>query len=178
MNESGQVIRGDGEPNVSAWCLHYPIHELRPDAICVLHLHSTHATALMMQRGVRLNERGSQAAVALYGEIAYHDEYDGTLTERSEGESMARMLADKSVLVLRNHGCMVVGPSIDRAVERAYLFERACRPQLLAESSGRPLNEIPESLVDAIHREENCQQGAYFGGMKRFFDNGGKSVNP
>lgn len=167
LDEHGRVMQGDGEPNISAWCLHYPIHELRPDAICIIHMHSLYATALMMQKTMRLNERGSQAAATFYGEIAYYDAYDGTLTQRSEGEAMGRALGDRSVLVLRNHGSMVVGWSIDIAVERAYIFERACRLQLLAESSGRSLNEIPGDVVQAIHDEENAALGAYFGGMKR-----------
>lgn len=169
MNHRGEVVSGAAAPNSAAWCLHFPIHQARDDAECVVHLHSTYSVALMMQKAKRLNERANQLAATLYGQIAYYDVYDGLLKDTAEGEAMARVLGDKNILVLRNHGFIVVADTIGRAIERAYLFERACKLQLLAESSLQELSVIPQSIIDAVCHEENTSLGSYFDGMKVFF---------
>ncbi|MEM6416020.1 MAG: class II aldolase/adducin family protein [Pseudomonadota bacterium] len=171
MDGEGNVHDASAKPNQAAWCLHYPIHMRREDAKCVIHLHSLNVCALLMQRGTRLDEQGSQPAATLYQHIAYYDSYDGVLRDASEGEQMADVLGECSILALRNHGFIAIGPSIAVALERAYLFERACQMQLLAESSGRELNRIPDDLIAEISKEENLYLGGYFDGMKRLFEN-------
>ena len=173
MDEKGNLVGGHGQPNSSAWCLHYPMHEARPDAKCIIHLHPLKSTAMMMQAGNRLNERANQMAASHYTEIAYYETYDGLLQEADEGRRMAEVLGDKSVLVLRNHGIMIVGETIGIAVERAYTFDRACHLQLLADSSGRALSEIPDNLIAAIHEDEKEYLGDYFEGMRKQFDEQG-----
>ncbi|MEM9386665.1 MAG: class II aldolase/adducin family protein [Pseudomonadota bacterium] len=169
MSLEGSLVCGAGVPNEAAWCLHAPIHRLRADARCAIHLHSTYATALMMRAGVTLNECASQAAAIFLSDVAYYDTYDGVLREEEEGQRMAERLGAKSVLVLRNHGYFIVGTSLGVALERAYFFERACRLQLLAQAGSYPLNEIPEDLVAAVHEEESVYLGRYLDGMRRKF---------
>lgn len=174
LDRHGKVVEGEGEPNQAAWCLHKPLHDARPDAAAIIHLHSLHSTALMMQAGKRLEERGNQAAATLYEQIAYYEEYDGALREVEEGQAMAEVLGQRSILVLRNHGFIAVGPSIAIALERAYLFERASRLQLLAESSGSALNLIPEHLIAEIAREENRFLGRYLPGLRAYLESQGR----
>ncbi|MEM6650701.1 MAG: class II aldolase/adducin family protein [Pseudomonadota bacterium] len=173
MNGAGTVIDGIGTPNSAAWCLHAPIHEARPDAVCIIHLHSTYASALLMQKDVCLDEQGSQVAATLYDDIAYQDSYDGVLSDTEEGEAMARTLEHRNVLALRNHGYICVGETIGATLERAYTFERACQLQLLATGTNRILNQIPKSLVSAVAIEENKNLGGYFTGMKALFERRG-----
>ncbi|MEM1112929.1 MAG: class II aldolase/adducin family protein [Pseudomonadota bacterium] len=173
MDREGAVVASTATPNQAAWCLHKPIHDARRDARCVIHLHALHATALMMREGGMLDTRGSQAAAMFHQHVAYYDSYDGVLRENEEGEAMARVLGERSVLVLRNHGFIVVGPSLDIALELAYYFERACRLQLLAQGSGERLNQIPEDMVAEICKEERLYLGRYLPGLRAYFQSRG-----
>lgn len=173
MDKEGVVVEGASEPNSAAWCLHYPIHEARSDAVCIIHLHSTYSTALMMQKDKVLDERSSQAAAVLYNQIAYYDVYDGVLSEPEEGAAMAAVLGNKTVLALRNHGFITVGDTVGKAVDRAYTFERACQLQLLAESSGNQLCQIPQNMIEDICAEENKDLGDYFVGMSSYIEKRG-----
>ncbi|MEM0953236.1 MAG: class II aldolase/adducin family protein [Pseudomonadota bacterium] len=174
MDSAGKVVDNTGDPNPAAWCLHYPLHTARPDAACVIHLHSLHASALLMQEGVCLDEQSSQVAATLYQQIAYYDVYDGVLREADEGYRMAEVLGDKAILALRNHGYMAVGSSVGAALERAYNFERACQLQLLATAGGQTMNRIPDHIVAEVARTERETLGGYFSGMKAMFDRTGR----
>jgi ribulose-5-phosphate 4-epimerase/fuculose-1-phosphate aldolase len=65
----------------------------------------------------------------------------------TEGERMAHALGDKSILMLANHGVLVVGKTVSQAFERLYFLERAAQAQILALSTGRPLRLISESVI-------------------------------
>jgi ribulose-5-phosphate 4-epimerase/fuculose-1-phosphate aldolase len=62
---------------------------------------------------------------------------------------MAQALGGKSVLMLRNHGVLVIGNSAAQAFERLYFLERACQVQILALSTGRALHTVPQAVVDS-----------------------------
>jgi ribulose-5-phosphate 4-epimerase/fuculose-1-phosphate aldolase len=105
-----------------------------------------HATALTMLENPRL-EMSVQAALGFYEDIAYDPVYNGLAYDYSEGERMARVLGDKGVLMLSNHGVLVVGETVPEAFERLYFLERAAQAQILALSTGRPLKPVPEEIV-------------------------------
>ena len=106
----------------------------------------------------------SQNALGFHGDIAYAD-YRGLAFDYHEGERLARALGDKTVLILRNHGVLVVGPSVAHAFERLYFLERACRAQLLAQSSGGALHIVAEPIVQATRAQFGC--GDKVGGEDR-----------
>ena len=113
---------------------------------CVLHTHMPYATALGMLENPRL-EMAVQSALGFYDDIAYEAEYNGLAFDRTEGERLARALGEKSVLMMANHGVLVVGETVPQAFERLYFLERASQAQVLALSTGRRLRLIPESVV-------------------------------
>jgi ribulose-5-phosphate 4-epimerase/fuculose-1-phosphate aldolase len=88
--------------------IHLPLHRLAPHAACVFHTHMPYATALSMLENPRL-EMAVQSALGFYDDIAYDLGYNGLALERAEGERMARVLGQKSVLMLGNHGALVIG---------------------------------------------------------------------
>jgi ribulose-5-phosphate 4-epimerase/fuculose-1-phosphate aldolase len=147
LDFSGKVVAGRGLVEDTALHIHLPVHRLVPEARCVLHTHMPYATALGMLEDARLAMAG-QSAIGFHDEIAYVD-YNGLALDSAEGERMARALAGKSVLMLRNHGVLVVGGSAAQAFERLYFLERACQAQILALSTGRPLHIVPQSIVEA-----------------------------
>ena len=145
---NGRVLSGQGLVEDTALYIHQPTHRLSPQGRCVLHTHMPYATALTMLENPRL-EMAVQTAVGFYSDVAYDAVYNGLALDVSEGERLARALGDKSVLMMGNHGVLVVGNSIPQAFERLYFLERAAQAQVLALSTGRPLRLISESVVKA-----------------------------
>ncbi|HYL69813.1 MAG TPA: class II aldolase/adducin family protein, partial [Candidatus Dormibacteraeota bacterium] len=144
---SGRLVAGRGLIEDTALYIHLSAHRLVPAARCVLHTHMPCATALGMLEDPRL-EMAVQTAIGFYDEIAYV-EYNGLALDYSEGERLARAMGGKPVALLRNHGALVIGECVAQAFERLYFLERAAQVQLLALSSGRPLQQVPQPIVTA-----------------------------
>ena len=143
---SGRVVSGQGLVEDTALYIHQPVHRLSPQGQFVLHTHMPYATALCMLENPRL-EMAVQTAVGFYEDVAYDESYNGLAYDLTEGERMARALGDKSVLMLANHGVLVVGKTVPQAFERLYFLERAAQAQVLALSTGRPLRLISEAVI-------------------------------
>jgi ribulose-5-phosphate 4-epimerase/fuculose-1-phosphate aldolase len=146
VNFDGHVLSGEGLVEDTALFIHQPVHRLSPQGRCVLHTHMPYATALNMLENPRL-EMAVQSALGFYGDVAYDADYNGLAFDMSEGERMARVLGQKSVLMMANHGVLVVGKTVPQAFERLYFLERAAEAQVLALSTGRPLKLIPEAVI-------------------------------
>jgi ribulose-5-phosphate 4-epimerase/fuculose-1-phosphate aldolase len=145
---NGRSLSGRGPIEDTALYIHLPVHRLSPQARCVLHTHMPYATALCMLENPRL-EMAGQSALGFYDDIAYECDYNGLAYDHTEGERLARALGTKSVLMMRNHGVLVVGQSPAQAFERLYFLERAAQAQVLALSTGRALRLIPEPVIKA-----------------------------
>jgi ribulose-5-phosphate 4-epimerase/fuculose-1-phosphate aldolase len=176
LDFAGKVVAGHGRVEDTALHIHLSVHRLVREARCVLHTHMPYATALAMLEDPRL-VMASQAALGFHDDIAYAD-YRGLALDCGEGERLARALGDKSVLMLRNHGVLVIGPSAARAFERLYFLERACQAQLLALSTGRSLHVLPDAVVRATAAQfEACERVGdadrselHFEALKRLLD--------
>jgi ribulose-5-phosphate 4-epimerase/fuculose-1-phosphate aldolase len=161
---NGRMLRGRGPIEDTALYIHLPVHRLSPQARCVLHTHMPYATALCMLENPRL-EMAGQSALGFYDDIAYECDYNGLAFDHTEGERLARALGPMSVLMMRNHGVLVVGQSAAQAFERLYFLERAAQAQVLALSTGRPLRLIPEPVIKATVTQ--MQGGSTVGGRDR-----------
>jgi ribulose-5-phosphate 4-epimerase/fuculose-1-phosphate aldolase len=161
---NGNLVRGSGAVEDTAFFIHLPVHRLAPQGRVVLHTHMPYATALSMLENPRL-EMALQTALGFYEEIAYEAHYKGLAFDQAEGERLARALGSKSVLIMANHGVLVVGNSMPQAFERLYFLERAAQAQILALSTGRPLRLVPDAVVRATAKQ--FQTGAAVGGEDR-----------
>jgi len=161
---NGRMLSGKGPIEDTALYIHLPVHRLAPQARVALHTHMPYATAMCMLENPRL-EMAGQSAVGFYNEISYEAEYNGLAFDHTEGERLARALGDKSVLMMRNHGVLVVGRTIPQAWERLYFLERAAQAQVLALSTGRALHLVPEPVVQATAAQ--FQSGSLVGGRDR-----------
>ncbi len=176
LDFSGKVVSGRGLVEDTALHIHLPVHRLVPEARCVLHTHMPHATALGMLEDASL-EMAGQTAIGFHGQIAWY-EYNGLALEPREGERMAHALGSKSVLMLRNHGVLVIGASAAQAFERLYFLERACQAQILALSSGRALRLVPPAVREATAAQfDACTEVGgvsrselHFAALKRLLD--------
>jgi ribulose-5-phosphate 4-epimerase/fuculose-1-phosphate aldolase len=87
------------------------------------------------------------------GEIAYDDEYAGPAHDPAEGVRLARVIGDKSVLFMANHGISTVGETIADAYDRLYYIERAAQVQIYAMWTGQPLKKLPDTVVEKTKRD-------------------------
>ena len=171
VDSSGKLIAGERPPIRAGWVIHYPVHQSRPDAKCVMHVHSPYITALAMKDGAMLDTQGSQQAAAFHGDVAIMEVYDGLLDDENEGFRMAEALGEKRILLLRNHGALIVGASVARAYLDLYQLERACMYQLLATGDGRTLAQIPEKIAAGIcDMNKKGHSDPHFDAMCRLFE--------
>jgi ribulose-5-phosphate 4-epimerase/fuculose-1-phosphate aldolase len=161
---AGRVVSGRGAVEDTALYIHLPVHRLAPQARCALHTHMPYATAMCMLENPRL-EMAGQSAVGFYEEIAYEADYNGLAFDHTEGERLAQALGPKSVLMMRNHGVLVVGDNVPQAFERLYFLERAAMAQVLALSTGRALRPVPDDVVRATAAQ--FKSGSTVGGWDR-----------
>ena len=150
--DDGKVKRGAGDVERSCFCIHAPIHKALPHAAAVFHTHMPYASALTRLEDPRIKEIG-QTEVGLMGDIAYDDTYTGPAFECAEGERLAKVIGDKSILFMANHGITTCGKSVADAYDRLYYMERAAQVQIYAMWTGQPLKTLPEPVVEKTKRE-------------------------
>jgi len=175
FDESGKTLEGEGVVELSAQCIHAPIHRLC-GARVVLHTHQTWAVALNMLKDNRLLP-ASQTAAFFDGHVAYDDTYTGTADFLEEGERLAGIIGDKHVLFMKNHGVLVVGETVAQAYRRLYKLERVCRAQVLALGTGKPLEVLSKEVVAAVQappendrHSRTERERLYFEAMMRVLD--------
>ncbi|MDQ6640400.1 MAG: class II aldolase/adducin family protein [Pseudomonadota bacterium] len=175
FDEKGKVLEGDGSLELSAHCIHAPVHRLT-GARVVLHTHQTWAMALNMLADNRLLP-ASQTAAFFHGQIAYDDDYCGMADTLAEGERLAAAMDGKPVVFMKNHGVLVTGATVAQAYRRLYRLERVCRNQILALSTGRPLQVLSDEIaarVQAPNPDDSHPRGErerlYFEAMMRVLD--------
>jgi ribulose-5-phosphate 4-epimerase/fuculose-1-phosphate aldolase len=158
VDEGGNVV-GAGEAESSAFFIHSRLHLAHPDAACVLHTHMPYATALALTE-TGFETRLSQNSVRFHGRYALLPEYGGLVNDAGEGDRLAEAVADGvRVVLLPNHGVLVVGESLAHAWEDLYFFERACMVQVLAQSTGQPLRLMDEDVAELTVKQYDGERG-------------------
>ncbi len=94
-----------------------------------------------------------QTSLKFYERLAVDEDYNGLALDASEGERIARAAGTADVVMLKNHGPLVLGPSIAEAWDDLYYLERAAEVQLKAMASGRPLQRVPHEVASAACRQ-------------------------
>src|SRR5260221_9606379 len=148
----GNVVAGAGKPEATAFYIHGRLHLNNPRARAAFHAHMPHATALSMVEGEPLVWAG-QTALKFYGRTAVDDNYQGLALDTDEGDRIASAMGDADIVFLKNHGVMVIGPSIAEAWDDLYYLERAAEVQLRAMSSGRPLLPVPLAIAQRTYEQ-------------------------
>ncbi|GLK92131.1 aldolase [Pseudomonas turukhanskensis] len=149
---NGSVMLGEGKPEATAFFIHAQLHRLNPRATAAFHTHMPNATALCMLEGEPFVWAG-QTSLKFYGRLAVDEHYNGLALDDTEGERIARAAGDADVVMLKNHGPLVLGPSIAEAWDDLYYLERAAQVQLKAMSSGRPLKAVAHEIASAASKQ-------------------------
>jgi ribulose-5-phosphate 4-epimerase/fuculose-1-phosphate aldolase len=148
INAEGEIL----EPtpyavNAAGFVIHSAVHMARPDAGCVVHLHTLDGVAVSaLEEGLLpLN----QGAMVVADQVAFHD-YEGVAVEFDERERLAADLGTKNAMLLRNHGTLAVGRTVAEAFSRIYFLERACTVQVRTLSMGRPVHPVAPEVIAKV----------------------------
>jgi ribulose-5-phosphate 4-epimerase/fuculose-1-phosphate aldolase len=142
----GTVVAGEGKPEATAFYIHARLHMRQPRARAAFHTHMPNATALSMVEGEPLVWAG-QTALKFYGRMAVDGTYNGLALDETEGDRIAAALGDADIVFLKNHGVMVIGPTIAEAWDDLYYLERAAEVQVKAMSTGRRLMPVTPEIA-------------------------------
>jgi ribulose-5-phosphate 4-epimerase/fuculose-1-phosphate aldolase len=143
----GRVVDGEGEWETSAFMIHRGCHQARPSARAVFHTHMPYATALSLTVG-GFDSKLSQNAMLFHGRTA-HLAYGGLVDAAEEGSRFGEAIGEHvTVVMLANHGVMVIGEDVSDAWQKLYFFERACQIQVLAQSTGQPLIRVTDAIAE------------------------------
>jgi ribulose-5-phosphate 4-epimerase/fuculose-1-phosphate aldolase len=137
VDHAGQVVEGEHPVNGAAFAIHSRVHAARPDVVAAAHSHSLYGKTWSSLG--RLLDPITQDACAFYQDHSLFDEYTGVVYETSEGDRIAQALGDRKAVILRNHGLLTVGKTVDEAVWWFITMDRSCQAQLMAEAAGTPV---------------------------------------
>ncbi|MGE0750843.1 MAG: class II aldolase/adducin family protein [Variibacter sp.] len=157
----GQVKNGEGYVEESCYCIHMPMHRDIAAAEAVFHTHMPFASALTRLEDPRILPIG-QTELGIACRTAYDDFYDGPAFDPAEGARLAKVIGDKNVLFMANHGIATVGKTIAQAYDLLYYTERVAQVQLYAMWTGKQLRYLPQNVIDATIKE--FQSGRTYGG--------------
>src|SRR5437764_14841787 len=150
VNDHGEVVEGSWPVNTAAFVIHSQVHAARPDVVSAAHSHSTYGKTWSSLG--RLLDPLTQDVCAFYGDHALFDDYTGVVLDLEEGKRLAHALGDCKAVILRNHGLLTVGETVDEAAFWFITMERSCQVQLMAEAAGKPV------LIDKENAELTSTQ--------------------
>jgi len=145
------TMEREDAPDPTAWCIHGAIHRTVPAACCVLHLHPRYATVLASLADSSMPAIDQNTA-RFHGRVAIDAGFGGMGFDE-EAERLATTLGDKPIVMMSNHGVMVTAPTVARAFDELYYFERACETLVTAYMTGRPLRVLPDEVAAKTCRQ-------------------------
>ncbi|MBO6724987.1 MAG: class II aldolase/adducin family protein [Rhizobiaceae bacterium] len=177
-NDPDTMGRPDA-PDPTAWGLHGAMHRICPQARCVMHVHSVHATVLASLADSVLPPIDQNSA-AFHGRHIVDSDYGGLAFE-DEGERCARMFTDPKtkVMVMGNHGVLVIGETVAETFDRLYYFERACETYIKALWTGKELRVLPDEVAETVARQVDeypvAQAARHLAELKAILDEEGSN---
>ena len=150
VDVQGRIVgHSDWPINPAGFTFHGAIHATLPEAHCVMHVHTTPTMAVCcLEQGLSFS---NFYAAQLHGQVAYHD-FEGITVHLDEGQRILASAGGKPVLLLRNHGPVVIGRSLPQAFNLMWLVQRACEVQVATLAMG-PAREIPVPVMERCVRD-------------------------
>jgi len=141
VDHEGNVVEGERAVNGAAVAIHCAVHAARPDVVAAAHAHGPYGKTLSSLD--MTIEPLTQDACAFYDDIGTYADYRGVVLSSEEGQRIGRALGDKKAVILRNHGMLTVGETVDSAAWWFLTLERTSQAQLMAYSAGAGLGSKP-----------------------------------
>jgi len=154
----GKVVAGTARRHSEVY-IHSEIFKARADVACVLHTHPPYSIALSASgRPLRAL---SQPAALFHGALGFYDDTINLIRTPEMGAGVARALGGGRAVLLKSHGVVVTGPSIEEVVISTIMLENAAQIQLITEAAGPTAPEFPladiKQLQHDISRPEQFQ---------------------
>jgi ribulose-5-phosphate 4-epimerase/fuculose-1-phosphate aldolase len=146
------TIDKSNAPDPTAWHIHSAVHRNIPHARCVMHLHSP-AVLVLSSLEDRTMPPIENNTARFFNRVAVDDAFDGMSLSEGEGDRLSACIGDKSVLLLGNHGVLVVGESVAQTFDDLYYFERACQTYISALSTGKSLSILSDEVAEKTARQ-------------------------
>ncbi|KAH7006766.1 class II aldolase/adducin N-terminal [Ilyonectria destructans] len=142
-----------GVLNKPAFTIHGAIHAARPDVVCAAHTHSVYGRAICAL-GKPLDMLTLEACM-FYDDYCIYDGKGVVLASRDadDGEAVAKALGGKKAAILKNHGLLTTGSTIEETVHWFYTLEKVCQVQLLTDAAARG-----RGVEASIITDEEAQQ--------------------
>jgi ribulose-5-phosphate 4-epimerase/fuculose-1-phosphate aldolase len=131
--------------NKSGYVIHGAIHEARPDVKCVIHTHTRAGMAVASMKCGLLPL--TQTSMRFVGHIGYHD-FEGPAINLEERVRLVRDLGAHDAMVLRNHGLLTCGATIQQAFNTLYQLEMSCRAQVDTMVAGAEITLPPKEVLE------------------------------
>lgn len=154
--------------NQAGYVIHSAIHRARPDLHAVLHTHTRDGAAVSAQREGLLPI--SQHALGFYSRVVYHS-YEGVALDLEEQSRLVANLGDSNILILRNHGLLTGGISVEHAFRELHGLERACNIQIAAQAGGNDgLQHASPAAIAKVHEQSKRYSDGKGEGIQRHWD--------
>ncbi len=151
--------------NPAGFTVHAAIHNGLPDAHCVMHTHTTAGVAVACTQGGLAQNNFYSAQ--LHGLVAYHD-FEGITIHADEAPRLLKNIADKPLVILRNHGLLAWASTLPLCFVRLWTLQRACDIQLAQAAMGAAI-AVPEAVAKKT-THDSFQFDAQFGAGQDVFD--------
>ena len=151
----GKIVGHSDYPvNPAGFVIHSAIHAAVPDALCIIHTHTTAGMAIASSKRGLVPTNFYSAAVV--DKVAYHD-FEGPSVHDDEKPRLVANLGNKRALILRNHGLLCTGQTIPEAFELHYRLQRACEVQLATSAIDEGI-EIPRAVIDRFRSSRDDEK--------------------
>lgn len=159
VDHDGTILEGAGKVNQAGFAIHSELHKARPDVVGAAHLHSFHGKCWSSMG--RLLQPLCQDSAIFFEDHALFDAYSGVVDDTAEGARIAVALGSKNNVILKNHGILSVGTSVEAAAWRYLAFDNACAVQLQVEAAGGG-QPMPDDVARHTHRQVGSDLAAVY----------------
>jgi ribulose-5-phosphate 4-epimerase/fuculose-1-phosphate aldolase len=159
-NDASTMNRPDA-PDLTAWSLHGRLHAGLPQARCIIHLHPPYATAIASLTDPEIKPIDQNTA-RFFNRVAYDMQYGGMANTDEEGDRLARLMGNKSVMMMGNHGVLICAATVAEAYDIAYYLERSCRNLVLAYQTGQKLHVMSDAVAEKTAQEWEADREQFF----------------
>jgi ribulose-5-phosphate 4-epimerase/fuculose-1-phosphate aldolase len=165
-------VAGRTDIDPTAWAIHGQMHKLLPQARVVMHLHPPFTTTIATLADPEIKPIDQNTA-RYFNRVAVDGSYGGMADSELEGARLARLLGNKSRLLMGNHGVLITANTVGEAFDDIYTIERACQVLVQAYSTGQTLKVLPDDVAERTAQDwEQITDfsKAHFEEMKRILD--------
>lgn len=173
IDSEGNIISGEGVWEPTAFFIHSRIHRRVPRAACILHTHMPFASSISSMSEMRILPV-NQSSMRFVERTAYLKDYGGLVLDDDEANKVVDALFKFDILLMANHGAMVIDDTVEGCIFDLHYLEWACRDQYRLYASGQTPRMIPDDVVARTAKqmitEKRTAKEAHFAAMCRRLD--------